>query len=123
MKISQKRSPMAIVVKGAAALAASAALVFANATPATAHGGHWVYLYNSSGYQVGSGKWEGNWIDYCDTRVDGNRVRLQLLQYDGSVNYSGWAPSQGCNYEGGRTGYQFRVCAENIGCTSWHNRY
>lgn len=128
MKISQKRSPLTTVAKGAAVVAAGAALAFANTTPAAAHGGHWVYLYASGGFMVGSGQWTNDTITYCDKRVDGNRVRLQLLQYDGSVSYSGWAPSlnnspDGCNYERGRTGYQFRVCAENVGCTSWHNRY
>lgn len=118
MKKSLKRSPLTIAAKGVAVVAASAALAFANTTPASAHGGHWIYVTG------GKAMFSGSWIDVCDTAVDGNRVRAHLMSNTGTIYFTGWAPSQGCTSEGHPTSItQYRVCAENIGCSSWHNRY
>lgn len=119
MKLSQKRSPLATVAKGAAVAAASAVLVLSNTPVASAQTG-WIYVHG------GKARWDAiDRLEYCDTLVDGNRVRVQLRQYAGAtVYYSGWAPSQGCHLEGHPTWIsQFRVCAENHGCSSWYNRY
>jgi hypothetical protein len=54
---------------------------------------------------------------YCDGQVDGNRVRMRL-NFPNGIFFSGWAPSQGCNQEGGtQTILGYRVCVENEGCT------
>jgi hypothetical protein len=110
---------MAAVAKGAAVVAAGAALAFANTTPASAHGGHWIYVTG------GQATWNGSFVQVCDTAMDGNRVRVQLRQFEGAtVYFTGWAPSQGRHSEGHPSWIsQYRVCAENIGCSSWHARY
>jgi hypothetical protein len=110
---------MATVAKGVAIVAASAALALSNTPVASAQTG-WIYVTG------GQARWNSlDRLEYCDTKVDGNRVRVQLRQYAGAtVYYSGWAPSQGCNTEGHPTYIsQFRVCAENVGCSAWYNRY
>ncbi|HEY0168638.1 MAG TPA: hypothetical protein VGB75_16455 [Jatrophihabitans sp.] len=118
MKNALKRSPLATVVKGAAVVAASAVLAFSNTTPALGETG-WIYVHG------GKARWDSlNRLQYCDTLVDGNRVRVQLAAYVGAtVYYSGWAPSGGCYTEGHPTSIQvFRVCAENNGCSAWYHR-
>jgi hypothetical protein len=116
MKISPSLSSVA---KGAAVVAASTAIALFNAPASTAQTG-WIYVHG------GQARWDSlDRLEYCDTLVDGNRVRVQLRAYaGGTVYYSGWAPSQGCNTEGHPTSItQFRVCAENNGCSAWYNRY
>ena len=118
MKIPQSKSPLANVVKGAAALAAGVTLAIANPTSASADSGHWIYVTG------GKAMFSGSNITVCDTAVDGNRVRAQLMSNTSTIYFTGWAPSQGCITEGHPTSIvQFRVCTENIGCSAWHNRY
>jgi hypothetical protein len=117
MKITQRPS-VSTALKGAAVAAASVVLAFSNAPASSAETG-WIYV------QGGKARWDSlNRLQYCDTAVDGNRVRVQLTAYiGGTVYFSGWAPSQSCNTEGHPTSIQyFRVCAENIGCSAWYHR-
>ncbi|CAA9240884.1 MAG: hypothetical protein AVDCRST_MAG41-1404 [uncultured Corynebacteriales bacterium] len=84
----------------------------------SADSGHYIYVTG------GKAKFDGSWITVCDTAVDGNRVRAHLYRNDGQVFYTGWAPSQSCTTEGHPTSIlRFRVCAENNGCSAWHDRY
>ncbi|HEY0640247.1 MAG TPA: hypothetical protein VGD67_21670 [Pseudonocardiaceae bacterium] len=106
------------------ACAAVGVAVMGSASPAQAHSGHWISVYNGSGIVIGQAMFEGSFITVCDRRVDGNSVRAHLLRNDGQVFYTGWAPSQSCTREGHPSSIlQFRVCAENNGCSAWHNRY
>ncbi len=117
MKIG-KRSSLSTVAKGAAVAAAALTVVVGNPMAASAQTG-WIYVTG------GQARWNSiDRLEYCDTRVDGNRVRVQLSAYvGGTVYFSGWAPSQGCNTEGHPTSIQvFRVCAENVGCSAWYHR-
>jgi hypothetical protein len=101
MKIG-KRSSLSTVAKGAAVAAAALTVVVGNPMAASAQTG-WIYVTG------GQARWNSiDRLEYCDTRVDGNRVRVQ---------------SQGCNTEGHPTSIQvFRVCAENVGCSAWYHR-
>lgn len=85
---------------------------------ASADSCHWIYVTG------GKAMFSGSFITVCDTAVDGNQVRAHLMSNTGVVYYTGWAPSQGCTQEGHPSSItQFRVCAENHGCSAWHNRY
>jgi len=106
------------IIKASFVAAAAALAMAGGALPAQAHSGHWIYVTG------GQAKFDGTWLTVCDTAVDGNRVRAHLRSNTGNIYYSGWAPSQSCNTEGHPTSIvQFRVCAENHGCSAWHDRY
>lgn len=99
-------------------VAVTALVALAGGVSASADSGHWIYVTG------GKAKFDGSFITVCDTAVDGNRVRAHLQSNTGNVYYTGWAPSQGCTQEGHPSSItHFRVCAENVGCSAWHNRY
>lgn len=112
-QVSARRMVRSLVVGAGAAVA-----VLGMVPTASADSGHYIYV---SG---GRAKFDGTFITVCDTAVDGNRVRAQLKSNTSQIYYTGWAPSQGCISEGHPTSIlQFRVCAENVGCSAWHDRY
>ena len=109
-----------LIVVTPAALAA-----FGGATPAQADDGHYIYVYGGNEERGRAKFFDGSTLlRVCDWNLDGNRVRAHLRSYTGTIYYSGWAPSQGCHDEGHSSSIvAYRVCAENYGCSAWHNRY
>jgi len=62
---------------------------------------------------------------WCDTAVDGNKVRARYVLEDLSepgVAHTAWAPSKGCISVGYPTAglvQKWQVCTENEGCSDW----
>ena len=113
--------------------AVAATIVMIAGGTAHAHPDHWIYTQNEPAelwYTAGRAMvdWRynddwGYWVPFftvCDTMYDGNQVRIHV---DGASGWEAgpWAPSGGCTtYRPTYYGEVFRVCAENVGCSYWH---
>jgi hypothetical protein len=76
-----------------------------------------------SSHSGGKACMNSSWFWWCDTRVDGRRVRAHYeLDSRPGIVATAWAPSQGCLRVGWPTAIQtkrWRVCTEGLGCSAF----
>lgn len=110
-------------IKMLAVALAVVGLAFVGTAPASADGGHAIYVGTSDGWGA-TGESSGSYLRACINTWGGTYARVHFKnQPFGPVHHTGTVYNNGCtDWEYHPSWYQFRICHSTYDCSAWHYR-